>query len=77
MAMFVPCNGPVEHGIDVPLWPNTIRIMVGGDYRMAELESGDCLLYNPDVQIENVTASAFAGEPICGDVIMCREEEVA
>ena len=79
MACFIPCNGPVQHGITTPLDLPFLQGFVGGFIDFVETESGHLMVVNENSEDSpvNHTATAFAGIAIHGDAVMCLPGDIA
>ena len=79
MATYLPAKGKSEK-VDGPLTLTALQTRVKGFIQFVDLPSGDCLVINESqcsyVPV-NDSATAMAGYPIRGDVILCTPEEIA
>ena len=78
MAHFIPLNGhryEVRTAFDI----GDFQKFVGGFVRFIPLAHGDHMVCHEDADIiytRNETASALAGQPICGPAILCQMNEL-
>ena len=80
MASLIPATRP-QSTVEAPLTLTQLQIHVGGFIRFIDLMGGDMLVINEasldNIGLHNPTASALAGHPIFGDVILCSPTEIA
>jgi hypothetical protein len=84
MARLIRYNGKTEQ-VEVPLTLTAFQIHVGGSIEFIELESGDLLVVNEEINrraqdfahFSNPAATVIAGLPVLGDVVICSPSEVA
>lgn len=85
MARLIRYQGRTERIETVPITLTAFQVHVGGFIDFIELQSGDLLVVNEEinrraadfVHFSNPTATVIAGIPVLGDVVLCSPSEVA
>jgi len=80
MATYIPLDKPAQGNIETPLTLTALQTFVGGFIKFVDLSSGDILIANeagPAFAAVNQTASAMAGRPIHGHVVLASPQEIA
>lgn len=78
MASFIKVNGPIQHGLIVPIDLKRFQEYVGSFIEFKLLPYGDYMVVaeNQKGLPKNQTASALAGFRICGDAVLCKPLEI-
>ena len=79
MAHFIPVDSQMQHGISTPLSIVSLQGYVQGFVKFVNLPNGDCMAVheNSDDYAEvNRTASALAGQAICGPAVLFHPGEL-
>jgi len=79
MATYIPASRPAKPVSELPLTLAALQILVGGFIEFVELRSGDWLVVNEASHLAplNTSATALAGIPVYGDVVLCEPSDIA
>lgn len=84
MARLIRLRGG-SRSIETPITLTAFQTLVGGFIEFVELESGDLMVVNEEINsrpsefshFSNPAATVIAGQPVLGDVVICNPSEIA